>query len=123
MEDLEATLENGHTRRDEIKDESGLLHTRAANRCGSYIESQHYNPTASLKGGIILTTDKCAICYDVEDIVSASEIRKERDVGGKNPLLVCRHCFDKIAEVPSSGGHAIMKQKKDQSECTKNKTN
>ena len=50
LEDLEATLENGCACGDEIKDESGLLHARAANRCGSYIESQCYNPTGGLKG-------------------------------------------------------------------------
>ena len=51
--------------------------------------------------------------------MSASEIRKERDVGGKNPLLVFRYCFDKNIEMPCSGGRTNMKEKKDQAKQTK----
>ena len=35
-------------------------------------------------------------------------------MGGKNPLLVCRYCFDKNIEIPCSGGRTNMKEKKDQ---------
>ena len=119
LEDTEAALENGYVCGDEIKDKSSLLYVRAANRCGSYIESQYYNPNTGLKGGRILTTDICAICYGADDIVSADEIRKNRDIGGKNPLLVCRYCFDKNIEIPCSGGRTNMKEKKDQAQGTK----
>ena len=32
-------------------------------------------------------------------------------MGGKNPLLVCRYCFDKNIEIPCSGGRTNMKEK------------
>ena len=57
--------------------------------------------------------------YDTEDIVSADEIRKVRNMGGKNPLLVCRYCFDKGIKIPSSGGRTNMNEKKDQTKQTK----
>ena len=94
---------------------------KTALRCGEYIESQYYNPATGLKGGRIVTNDVCAICYDADNIVSADEIRKKRDIGGKNPLLVCRYCFDKNIEIPCSGGRTNMKQKKDQAQSTKRK--
>ena len=40
-------------------------------------------------------------------------------MGGKNPLLVCRYCFDKNIEIPCSGGRTNMKEKKDQGQRTK----
>ena len=40
-------------------------------------------------------------------------------MGGKNPLLVCRYCFDKNIEIPCSGGRTNMKEKKDQGQLTK----
>ena len=74
-----------------------------------------------MKGGRIVTDDICAICYENVDIVSADEIRKERDIGGKNPLLICRYCFDSNVEIPCSGGRTNMKQKSDQAKRTKRK--
>ena len=113
MEYVEAALENGYICGDEIKDKSGIIYVQAVNRCGKYIESQYYIPNAGLKGVRILTADICAICYDTEDIVSTDEIWKERDMGGKNPLLVCRYCFDKKIEIPCSVVRTNMKEKKD----------
>ena len=49
----------------------------------------------------------------------ANEIRQKRNVGGKNPLLVCRYCFDKNIEITCSGGRVNIKQKKDQSQRAK----
>ena len=69
----------------------------------------------------IVTNDVCAICYDADNIVSADEIRKKKDICGKNPLLVCRYCFEKNIEIPCSGGRTNMKQKKDQAQSTKRK--
>ena len=51
--------------------------------------------------------------------MSADEIRHKREIGGKNHILVCRHFFDKNAEMSSLCGCASMKQKKNQSERTK----
>ena len=42
----------------------------------------------------MLTPDVLVICYDMDDVL-ADEIRKKRDMGGNNLLLVSRHCFDK----------------------------
>ena len=83
-------------------------------RCGDYVESQCYNSASGVKGGRIVTKDICASCYEIDNIVLANEIRQKRNVGVKNPLLVCRHCFDKNIETPCSGGRVNAKQKKDQ---------
>lgn len=84
-------------------------------RCGDFVESQYYNPDkVGARGGRIVTTDVCAICYSQHDIVSAEEIKTRRDVGGKNPLLVCRACFDLNVKIPTSGGSSNKRQKKSQ---------
>ena len=46
----------------------------------------HVDPSSGVKGRRIVTKDICAICYETEEIVQIDEIRKKRDVGGKNPL-------------------------------------
>ena len=50
----------------------------------------------------------------MDDIASAAEARKKRDLGGNNSLLVHRYYFGKSIEIPSSGGRSSMKHKKDQ---------
>ena len=90
-------------------------------QCGDFVESQYYNTAAGLKGKRFVTKDICAICYENDDIISADEIRRNRDVGGKNPLLVCRFCFDTGVEIPCSGGRTNSKQKRDQKQATKRK--
>ena len=90
-------------------------------RCGDFIESQYYNPSKGLVGGRIMTDDICAICYDPDDIVSVDEIKRSRNIGGKNPLPICRYCFDKKVEIPCSGGRTNMKQKADQDVQAKRK--
>ena len=45
------------------------------------------------------------------DIVLADEIWTKRDIGGKNPLLICRYCFEMYVEIPCSGGCTNMKEK------------
>ena len=47
-----------------------------------------------------MTEGICAICYEDEDIVSAEEVCDKRGVGGKNPLLACRYCFDVNIDIP-----------------------
>lgn len=118
LESLERSLENGYTCGKAVKSAGGFF-VKMQLRCGDYIESQYYNPATGLKGKRILTPDICAICYDMGDIVSADEIRKEKNIGGKNPLLICRYCFDKNIEVPCSGGRTNVKQKKDQAKRAK----
>lgn len=109
---VECSLENWYVCGDNI--ESDSLFVKRQLRCKDYIESQYCNPAAGLKGGRILTKDVCAICYDDEDIVTAEEIQNGCDIGGKDPLLFCRYCFDKKVEIPFSGGRTNMTQKKDQ---------
>ena len=40
----------------------------------------------------------------------------------KNPLLVCRYCFDKKFEIPCSGGRVNVRQKMEQKESSKRKS-
>ena len=102
--------------------EDGGFFVKRQLRCGDFIESQYYNPTTGVKGGRILTVDICAICYNKDDMVKVDEIRKKRDVGGKNPLLVCRYCFDQNFEIPCSGGRVNTKQKGAQAKMSKRKS-
>ena len=66
----------------------------------------YYNPSSDVNGGWIVTEDIHAICYESEDIVlvQAEEIRSKQDIGGENPLLLCRYCFDKGFEILCSDG-------------------
>ena len=44
---------------------------------------------------------------------------KMRDVGGENPLQICRFCFDSRLKVPTSAGSSNTIQKKNQSQVKK----
>jgi len=121
LEDLDCSLQDGYICGHSIINDGCPFYVKTALHCGEYIESQYYNPATGLKGGRIVMDDICAICYDADNIVSADEIRKKRDIGGKNPLLVCRYCFDKNIGIPFSGGRTNMKQKKGQAQSTKRK--
>ena len=68
-----------------------------------------------------MTKDICTICHEIEEIFQADEISKKRDGAGMNPLLVCRHCFDKNFEISCSGGRVNMKQKQAQAKTTRRK--
>ena len=121
LDDLVGTLENtGFICGNDIGVESGH-YARRQTRCDDFIESQYYNPKLGVKGGRIVTKDICAVCYEDDDIVSEVEIRKKRNIGGKNPLLVCRYCFDKDFEIPCSGGRTNEKEKKSQEKSPKRK--
>ena len=52
------------------------------------------------------------MCYFPGDIVPSKEIIRKRDVGGKNPLLVCIHCFNLNVPLPTSCGLSNVRQKK-----------
>ena len=109
LDSLIAEVENdGYVCGGSVNEDGGFFVKRGL-RCGDYTESQYYNPKAGVKGGRIVTADICAICYESDDIVSADEIRKSRDIGGKNPLLLCRYCFDKNIEIPCSGRQQVRK--------------
>ena len=46
--------------------------------------------------------------------MSDAEIRKSRDIGGKNPLLVYRDCFNSKIKIPTSGGSSNARESKQQ---------
>ncbi len=58
--------------------------------------------------------DLYTICYGTSNIVSGDVIQKEKNVGGKTPVLVCQFRFNNNVEIPYSGGMINMKQKKGQ---------
>ena len=41
------------------------------------------------------------------------------DVGGKNPLQICRYCFDSRSKVPTYGRPSNTRQKKNQYQVKK----
>ncbi len=63
--------------------------------------------------------DVCAICFADTHIVSPEEIRAKKDVKGKNPLPVCRFCFDLDVDIPTSGGRTNYAQKAQQEKTCK----
>ena len=77
--------------------------------CGDYIESQCYNHLGrkkaknSSKGGRLVTGKTCAIWYSFQDVLSDAEIKGIRNIGGKNPLIIYRDCFNSNIKNPTSG--------------------
>ena len=45
-----------------------------------------------------------------DDLVSPDEIKRSGDVGGKNPLTICRGCFNDGVEPPCTGGRRNVAQ-------------
>ena len=68
LEDVLLLLEDGYVCGNSIGEATGF-YVRTAIQCGSYIESQYYNPSTGLKGGRMVTEDICAISYDEDDIL------------------------------------------------------
>ena len=96
-------------------------------RCGDQVETQFYQSeliTGKQTVGRSISTDPiCCLCYDDHDIVGASEIKRKQNVGGKNPLPVCRQCFDgaldsKIA-LPTTKGNSNHREKGAQDRVSK----
>ena len=77
---------------------------------GDYIESQYYNNLGGKKsnngskGGRSLMGDICEICYSFQDVLSDAEIKRSCNIGGNNPLLICRDCFNSNIKIPTLGG-------------------
>ena len=78
--------------------------------CGEYIESQYYNHLGENKaknggkGDRLVTGDICAIFYSFQDVLSDAEIKRIRNIGGNNHLLICRDCFNSNINIPTLGG-------------------
>ena len=117
-EHLEQWIEHGYICGNKVPIET--FYIRQKIRCGAYIESQYYNPSKNaVAGGRIITEHACAICYTLEDAVSVEEIKKKRTLGGKNPLPLCRYCFDSRLKVPTTAGSSNKRQKKQQDDTEK----
>ena len=88
--------------------------------CGYYIESQYYNRLGGKKanirnkGGIFVTDDICAIRYSCQDVLSDTEIKRIRHIGGKNLLLICRDLFNSNIKIITSGGSSNTREKQGQ---------
>ena len=119
LEDVLLLLEDGYVCGNSISEATGF-YLRTAIQCGNYIESRYYNPSIGLKGGRIVTEDICAIRYDKDDILSSDFLQKHRETGGKNPVPICRFCFDNKLPVPTSGSQ-VNQQEKIQQERVKKK--
>jgi len=89
-----------------------LFYSRRAIRCGEQIEAHYYDPKTGGRGGRLVpswASVMCAICYVTDDIVPKEEIRRERDVGGKIPLPMCRGCFESGVKPPCLGARTNVK--------------
>ena len=62
----------------------------------------------------LVTDGICALCYSFEDVLLETEIKKSHDIGGKNPLLVCRDCFNSKIKIPTSSGSSNVRENKQQ---------
>ena len=56
------------------------------------------------KSGRSVTGNICEIYYSFQDVLSESEIKSSHNIAGKNPLLICRDCFNSNIKIPNSGG-------------------
>ena len=92
---------------------------------GDYIESQCCNHLGrkktknSSKGGRLVMVNICSICYSFHDVLSDAKIKRRRNIGGKNPLLVCRDCFNSNIKIPTSGGSSNAREKQGQGGAAK----
>ena len=77
--------------------------------CGDYIESQYYNHLGGKKSkktskcGRLVAGNICAICYSFQNVLSDAEIKRSRNIGGKNPILICCDYFNSNIKTPTSG--------------------
>ena len=87
---------------------------------GDYIESQYYNHLGgkkaknSSKGGRLVMGNICKTCYSFQDVLSDAEIKRSCNIGGKNPLLICRDCFNSNIKIPTSGVSSNTQKKQGQ---------
>ena len=84
---------------------------------GNYIESQYYNHLGgkkskkSSKGGRLVMVNICKICYLFQGVLQDFEIKRSCNVGGNNPLPVCRDCFNSNIKMLTSGGSSNTQEK------------
>ena len=55
--------------------------------------------------------DICEIFYSFQDVLLDAEIKRIRNIGRKNPLLICRDYFNSHIKIPTSGGSSNAREK------------
>ena len=93
---------------------------KASLRCNDNVESTYYMPSDGVRGGRINTEDVCSLCYNNTDLMELEAIMTSgRELNGKNPLPVCKDCFDLKVKLPTSGGRSNRVQQSAQEKSTK----
>ena len=88
--------------------------------CGCNIESKNYNQLGGKKAkngskcGRLVTGNICAVCYSFQDVLSDAKIKRSRNIGGKNPLLLCCDCFGSNIKIPTSVGSSNARENQGQ---------
>ena len=95
------------------------FYARRALMCGHWIEYTYYNPNAGTKCGTIVTEGMCALYYVNDDLVTPNELMKSLNLSVKDPLTICRGCFESGIKPPSSGGRTNVRQAAQQDKVTK----
>ena len=71
---------------------------------GDTVDTNYYNPSVGMKIGIIVTKVVSSVYYFDENIVDKVELLTRPKVVGKNPLPLCRNCFDMNIKCPNTRG-------------------
>lgn len=125
IEEVEQWSEGGYICGGKILDREANLYVQRKLFCGDYVEAQYYNHLGDKKSQgkksnrKLLTEDVCAICCSYRDVVSNTEIKESRDIGGKNPLLICCECFNNNIKIPTSGGSSNSRESRQQKLASK----
>ena len=63
------------------------------------------------KGNILVMGDICKICYLFQDVLSDADIKRSRNIGGDNNLLIFRDCFNSNIKIPTLEGSSNAREK------------
>ena len=88
-------MEGGYICRDKFRVK--LLYYQRNLYCRDFVETKYYNPITKnpKKGDRIITDNIYDILYSPDDILSRYDIKNNNlNVGGNNPFLLCRHCYE-----------------------------
>ena len=66
----------------------------------------------------VATDDICAVSYSDFELVPTREVKEKRNLKGKNPLPICRVCFNYNFKIPVSGGSSNKRQQGEQQRAT-----
>ena len=116
IEEVEQLSEGGYICGGRNLDKDKKLYVQRKLFCGDYVEPQYYNHLGGKKAQrtsrsrILVTEAICAICYSYRDVLSDAEINNSRVIGGKNPLLVCRDCFNSNIKTRPQADQVILER-------------